>query len=135
LNLTIANSFIAERLALIGDAAHGVHPIAGQGLNAGLRDVAALAEVLIMATRRGEDIASSLVLERYQQWRRFDTATLAVATDAFNKLFSNDNSLLRIGRDLGMGVINSVPSLRRTFIREAAGLMGDLPKLMTGRVL
>lgn len=135
LNLTIANSFIAERLALIGDAAHGVHPIAGQGLNAGLRDVAALTEVLILAARRGEDIASSLVLERYQQWRRFDTATLAVATDAFNKLFSNDNPLLRMGRDLGMGVINSVPSLRRTFIREAAGLTGDLPKLMTGRAL
>jgi 2-octaprenyl-6-methoxyphenol hydroxylase len=135
LNLTIANSFIAERLALIGDAAHGVHPIAGQGLNAGLRDVAALAEVLILAARRGEDIASPLVLERYQQWRRFDTATLAIATDAFNKLFSNDNPILRLGRDLGMGVINSVPGLRRTFIREAAGLTGDLPKLMTGNAL
>ena len=135
LNLTIANSFIGERLALIGDAAHGVHPIAGQGLNAGLRDVAALAEVMIMATRRGEDIASPLVLERYQQWRRFDTATLAVATDTFNKLFSNDNPLLRMGRDLGMGLINSIPSLRRNFMREAAGLTGDLPKLMTGRAL
>ncbi len=135
LNLTIANSFIGERLALIGDAAHGVHPIAGQGLNAGLRDVAALAEVMTMAARRGEDIASPLVLERYQQWRRFDTATLAVATDTFNKLFSNDNPLLRMGRDLGMGLINSVPSLRRNFMREAAGLTGDLPKLMTGRAL
>lgn len=133
LSLTIANSFIAPRLALIGDAAHGVHPIAGQGLNAGLRDVAALAEVMIMAARRGEDIASPLVLERFQQWRRFDTATLAVATDAFNKLFSNDNPILRLGRDLGMGLINSVPSLRRSFMREAAGLTGDLPKLMTGR--
>lgn len=135
LNLTIANSFIGERLALIGDAAHGVHPIAGQGLNAGLRDVAALAEVMTMAARRGEDIASPLALERYQQWRRFDTATLAVATDTFNKLFSNDNPLLRMGRDLGMGLINSVPSLRRNFMREAAGLTGDLPKLMTGRAL
>ena len=135
LNLTIAQSFISERLALIGDAAHGVHPIAGQGLNAGLRDVAALAEVMILATRRGEDIASPLVLERYQQWRRFDTATLAVATDTFNKLFSNDNPILRAGRDLGMGLINSVPSLRRNFMREAAGLTGDLPKLMTGRTL
>jgi 2-octaprenyl-6-methoxyphenol hydroxylase len=135
LNLTIANSFIGERLALIGDAAHGVHPIAGQGLNAGLRDVAALAEVMIMAVRRGEDIASPLVLERYQQWRRFDTATLAVATDTFNRLFSNDNPILRMGRDLGMGLINSVPSLRRNFMREAAGLTGDLPKLMTGRAL
>lgn len=135
LNLTIANSFIGARLALIGDAAHGVHPIAGQGLNAGLRDVAALAEVMIMAVRRGEDIASPLVLERYQQWRRFDTATLAVATDTFNRLFSNDNPILRMGRDLGMGLINSVPSLRRNFMREAAGLTGDLPKLMTGRAL
>lgn len=135
LNLTIANSFIGERLALIGDAAHGMHPIAGQGLNAGLRDVAALAEVMILAQRRGEDIASQLVLERYQQWRRFDTATLAVATDTFNKLFSNDNPLLRMGRDLGMGLVNAVPGLRRSFIREAAGLTGDLPQLMTGKTL
>ncbi|WP_430540778.1 FAD-dependent monooxygenase [Planktotalea arctica] len=135
LNLTIANRFIDERLALIGDAAHGVHPIAGQGLNAGLRDVAALAEVMILAQRRGEDIASPFVLERYQQWRRFDTATLAIATDTFNKLFSNDNSLLRMGRDLGMGLVNAIPGLRRSFIREAAGLTGDLPKLMTGRAL
>ncbi|MGB7316377.1 MAG: FAD-dependent monooxygenase [Planktotalea sp.] len=135
LNLTIAERFIAERLALIGDAAHGMHPIAGQGLNAGLRDVAALAEVMILAMRRGEDIASPLVLERYQQWRRFDTTTLAAATDTFNRLFSNDNPFLRLGRDLGMGLINSVPSLRRNFIREAAGLTGDLPKLMTGRAL
>lgn len=135
LNLTIADSFIADRLALVGDAAHGMHPIAGQGLNAGLRDVAALAEVMILAKRRGEDIASPLVLERYQQWRRFDTTTLAAATDTFNKLFSNDNPILRLGRDLGMGLINSVPSLRRNFIREAAGLTGDLPKLMTGRAL
>ena len=135
LDLTIADSFIAQRLALIGDAAHGVHPIAGQGLNAGLRDVAALAEVMILAKRRGEDIASPLVLDRYQQWRRFDTMTLAVATDTFNRLFSNDNPLLRLGRDLGMGLVNSMPSLRRNFIREAAGLTGDLPKLMTGRPL
>ena len=135
LNLTIAESFIAERLALIGDAAHGVHPIAGQGLNAGLRDVAALAEVMILAARRGEDIASPLVLERYEQWRRFDTTTLAIATDTFNKLFSNDNPILRMGRDLGMGLVNAIPSVRRNVMREAAGLTGDLPKLMTGRPL
>ncbi len=133
LNLTIANSFVAPRMALVGDAAHGMHPIAGQGLNAGLRDVAALAEVLTEAKRRGEVIASPLVLERYQQWRRFDTATLASATDAFNRLFSNDNPLLRLGRDLGMGLINSVPSLRRNFMREAAGLTGDLPRLLQGK--
>lgn len=135
LNLTIANSFVAERVALIGDAAHGVHPIAGQGLNAGLKDVAALAEVLTLAARRGEDFASTQVLERYQEWRRFDTTTLAIATDTFNKLFSNDNPYLRAGRDIGMGIVNAIPGLRRSFIREAAGLTGDMPRLMTGRPL
>ena len=133
LNLTIANSFITDRLALVGDAAHGMHPIAGQGLNAGLRDVGALAEVLTLAGRRGEDFGSTLVLERYQEWRRFDTAALAMATDVFNRLFSNDNPLLRIGRDIGMGVVGSLPGLRRGFVREAAGLTGDLPKLLQGR--
>jgi len=135
LNLTLANSLIGSRLALVGDAAHGVHPIAGQGLNAGLRDVAALAEVLTTAKRRGLDIGSPLVLEEYQQWRRFDTTTLALATDSFNRLFSNDNTLVRTVRDLGMGVVNALPSLRRGFIREAAGLTGDLPKLMQGKRL
>ncbi|CUH63362.1 2-octaprenyl-6-methoxyphenol hydroxylase [Thalassovita gelatinovora] len=130
LNLTVANSFVGDRLALIGDAAHGMHPIAGQGLNAGLRDVGALAQVLTEARRRGEDIASSLVLDRYQEWRRFDTATLALTTDLTNRLFSNDNPLLRATRDIGMGVINALPPLRRNFIREAAGLTGDLPELM-----
>ncbi|APX23375.1 MULTISPECIES: FAD-dependent monooxygenase [Salipiger] len=132
LNLTLANAFVAERLALVGDAAHGMHPIAGQGLNAGLRDVAALADVLGHAVRRGEDFASPLVLERYQQWRRFDTASLAAATDLFNRLFSNDNPLLRLGRDLGMAAVNALPGLRRGFIREAAGISGDLPELMRG---
>jgi 2-octaprenyl-6-methoxyphenol hydroxylase len=130
LNLTLANAFTAERVALIGDAAHGVHPIAGQGLNAGLRDIAALAEVLGEARRRGEDIGAAPVLTRYAQWRRFDVATLAFATDAFNKLFSNDNPLLRAARDLGMGAVNAIPALRRGFIREAAGLTGDVPRLM-----
>ncbi|RXV66746.1 2-octaprenyl-6-methoxyphenyl hydroxylase [Roseovarius sp. A46] len=130
LSLTVAQSFIAPRLALVGDAAHGMHPIAGQGLNAGLRDVAALAQVLTEAARRGEDIAAADVLRRYQQWRRFDTATLAMATDLTNRLFSNDNPLLRAARDLGMGAIGHMPALRRGFIREAAGLTGDLPALM-----
>lgn len=133
LNLTLANSFVGDRMALIGDAAHGMHPIAGQGLNAGLRDVGALAEVLTGATRRGEDFGSSFVLDRYQQWRRFDTATLAAATDVFNRLFSNDNPVLRLGRNLGMGVVGSLPGLRRNFVREAAGLTGDLPKLLQGK--
>ncbi|MDZ7709142.1 MAG: FAD-dependent monooxygenase [Roseovarius sp.] len=132
LSLTVANAFIAPRLALVGDAAHGMHPIAGQGLNAGLRDVAALAQVMDDATRRGEDIAAADVLARYQQWRRFDTATLAMATDLTNRLFSNDNPLLRAARDLGMGAISHLPALRRGFIREAAGLTGDLPALMKG---
>ena len=135
LNLTLAQSFVGERLALVGDAAHGMHPIAGQGLNAGFRDIAALAEVLADAARRGEDIGSPMVLPRYAEWRRFDTATLAAATDAFNRLFSNDNPLLRMGRDLGMGLVNAVPALRRGFIREAAGLNGDLPRLMQGKVV
>ena len=132
LGLSLAHTFIANRVALIGDAAHGVHPIAGQGLNAGLRDVAALAQVLSEARARGEDIGGAQALARYQQWRRFDTATLALATDTFNKLFSNDNPLLRVARDIGMGLINGAPTLRRSFIREAAGLSGDLPKLMQG---
>lgn len=132
LSLTVANSFVADRLALIGDAAHGMHPIAGQGLNAGLRDVAALAQVMTEAARRGEDIAAPDVLARYQQWRRFDTATLAMATDLTNRLFSNDNPLLRAARDLGMGALGHMPRLRRGFIREAAGLTGDLPELMKG---
>jgi 2-octaprenyl-6-methoxyphenol hydroxylase len=135
LNLTVANSFVGDRLALIGDAAHGMHPIAGQGLNAGLRDVAALAEVLTQAGRRGEDFGSSLVLGRYQQWRRFDTATLVAATDVFNRLFSNDNPILRAGRDLGMGILGSLPGLRRGFVREAAGLTGDLPRLLQGKAI
>ena len=135
LNLTIANSFVADRLALVGDAAHGMHPIAGQGLNAGLRDVGALAQVLTEAGRRGEDCGSSLVLERYQQWRRFDTATLVAATDVFNRLFSNNNPILRLGRDIGMGVVGAFPGLRRSFVREAAGLTGEQPKLLQGKPL
>jgi len=130
LGLTLANAFVADRLALVGNAAHGMHPIAGQGLNAGLRDVAALAHVLSHAQRRGEEVASAAVLARYQQWRRFDTATLATATDLFNRLFSNDNPLLRLGRDLGMSLVQRLPDLRRGFLREAAGLTGDLPDLM-----
>lgn len=132
LRLSLANSFIAPRVVLVGDAAHGLHPIAGQGLNFGLRDVAALAEVLTLAARRGEDIAAPLVLTRYQEWRRFDTVMMALGTDGVNRLFSNDNALLRSARDLGMGLVNRIPTLRRRFIREAAGLSGDLPRLLRG---
>ena len=130
LGMMIAKSYIAPNVALIGDAAHGVHPIAGQGLNAGLRDVAALIQVLSEAKQRGEDFASQPVLARYQLWRRFDATALAVATDGFNHLFSNDNPILRLGRDLGMGMLNAMPKVRRGILREAAGLTGDLPDLM-----
>ena len=130
LGMMIAKNYIAPNVALIGDAAHGVHPIAGQGLNAGLRDVAALIQVLSEAKKRGEDFASQPVLARYQLWRRFDATALAVATDGFNRLFSNDNPILRLGRDLGMGMVNALPKVRRGILREAAGLTGDLPDLM-----
>ena len=135
LSLSLALNLVADRVALIGDAAHGVHPIAGQGLNAGMRDIAALAEVIIDATRRGEDIGSPNVLGRYEQWRRFDNTTLAIATDTFNRLFSNDNAGLRGLRNIGMGMVNAIPGLRRSFIREAAGLTGTLPRLMQGKPL
>lgn len=133
LSLSLAERFIAPRVALAGDAAHGVHPIAGQGLNLGLRDVGALAEVLITSARRGEDIGSAVVLEEYQRWRRFDSTALALGMDAVNRLFSNDNPVLRLGRDLGLGLVNSLPGLRRRFIRQAAGLQGDLPRLLAGK--
>jgi 2-octaprenyl-6-methoxyphenol hydroxylase len=135
LGLSLANSLIAPRVALVGDAGHGIHPIAGQGLNLGFRDVGALAEVLTLARRRGEDIGAPDVLGRYQSWRRFDTAALALATDGFNRLFSNDIPILRAGRDLGLGLVNALPGLRRAFIREAAGLSGDVPKLLQGRAV
>lgn len=132
LRLTVAEDFIAPRLALVGDAAHGVHPIAGQGLNLGLRDVAALAEVLIDAHRRGEDFAALDVLERYQEWRRFDTVRLALGMDMVNRLFSNGNPVLGAIRGLGLGAVNALPHLRRLFIREAAGLNAAEPRLMQG---
>ena len=135
LALALAEDYVAPRLALVGDAAHGVHPIAGQGLNLGLRDVAALAEVLADARRRGEDVGAPDVLLRYRRWRRFDATTLALGMDAVNRLFSNDLPGLRLARDLGMAAVGRLPGLRRAFIREAAGLTGDLPRLLAGRAL
>ena len=135
LELSLTANMIAARVALVGDAAHAVHPIAGQGLNAGLKDVAALAEVLTDAKRRGEDIGAEDVLARYQRWRRFDIATLALTTDAFNRLFSNDSPILRLGRGLGLDLVGKLPGLRRGFIREAAGLTGERPRLAQGRPL
>jgi 2-octaprenyl-6-methoxyphenol hydroxylase len=135
LSLSLADSYVAPRLALVGDAAHGVHPLAGQGLNLGLRDVAALAEVLVQAKRRGEDIGALDVLQRYQSWRRFDTTAMALGMDGINRLFSNDNPVLRGLRDLGLGLVNATPGLRRGFMRQAAGLSGAPPKLLTGQAL
>jgi 2-octaprenyl-6-methoxyphenol hydroxylase len=135
LGLSLADSFIAKRTVLVGDSAHGIHPLAGQGLNLGLKDIAALTEVLALAKRRGENFSSKQVLERYQKWRRFDTSAMAVATDSINKLFSNDNIILRSMRDIGLGSVNATPHLRRSFMRHAAGLSGDLPKLLQGQII
>ncbi|MFO1106529.1 MAG: FAD-dependent monooxygenase [Amaricoccus sp.] len=132
LGLSLAASLTGPRLALVGDAAHGIHPLAGQGLNLGLRDVAALAETLAGAHRRGLDLGAPDGLAAYARWRRTDIALLAGVTDGVNRLFSTDNPLLRLGRDLGLGLVNRLPSLRRTLIREAAGLSGDLPVLLRG---
>jgi 2-octaprenyl-6-methoxyphenol hydroxylase len=136
LNLTLAERYVAPRVALVGDAAHGVHPVAGQGLNLGLRDVAALAEVLVVARRRGEDIGADLVLARYQDWRRPDATLLALGMDGVNMLFSNGNPLLRAAREIGMGLVDALPPLRRGFMRQAAGLsLRPMPRLLTGRRL
>jgi len=135
LGLSLADSFIAKRTVLVGDSAHGIHPLAGQGLNLGLKDIAALTEVLALAKRRGENFSSKQVLERYQKWRRFDTSVMAVATDSINKIFSNDNIILRSMRDIGLGSVNATPQLRRSFMRHAAGLSGDLPKLLQGQII
>jgi len=135
LGLWVARAFVADRLALVGDAAHVIHPIAGQGLNLGLRDVAALAEVMVDAARLGRDIAARDVLDRYQRWRRFDTMTMGIATDGLNRLFSNRSDVLRLVRDVGLGIVDRLPLVKDFFIREAAGLTGQVPKLLRGEAL
>jgi 2-octaprenyl-6-methoxyphenol hydroxylase len=130
LELSIADRFIDERLALIGDAAHSVHPIAGQGLNAGFKDIAVLAHIIQDAHHRGEDLGSLGVLKRYEEWRRFDSAQLAYSTDLFNKLFSNENEALRLARNIGLKLLDSIPVAKRNIIKEAAGITGELPRLM-----
>jgi 2-octaprenyl-6-methoxyphenol hydroxylase len=135
LSYFVARSFIAERMALIGDAAHVIHPIAGQGLNLGLKDVAALAEVVVDAARLGIDLGQADVLERYQRWRRFDTMAMGLATNSLNFLFSNQSTLLRTVRDIGLGLVDRTPPLKNLFIRQAAGLAGEVPRLLKGEAL
>ncbi|HWA42025.1 MAG TPA: UbiH/UbiF/VisC/COQ6 family ubiquinone biosynthesis hydroxylase [Hypericibacter adhaerens] len=135
LRLQHAARYVGERLALVGDAAHAIHPIAGQGLNLGLRDVAALAETLVDAHRLGLDIGLGEPLERYERWRRFDNLMLMAATDILNRLFSNDLPPVRLARDVGLGIVNRVPPLKRLFMRHAMGLVGDLPRLIRGERL
>jgi 2-octaprenyl-6-methoxyphenol hydroxylase len=135
LGLSVARAFVAERIALVGDAAHVIHPIAGQGLNMGLKDVAALAETIVDAARLGLDPGSPVTLDRYQRWRRFDTTAMGVATDGLNRLFSNRSDALRVVRDVGLGLVDRLPALKQLFIREAAGLVGEVPKLLKGEAL
>ncbi len=135
LSLQFAESYTAPRLALAGDAAHGMHPIAGQGFNMGLRDVAVLAEVLADAKRSGEDLGGAAVLKRYERWRRFDNTLMLAMTDMLTKLFSNDNRPLKLARDIGLAAVNEVPPLKKLFMRHAMGAVGELPKLMRGEPL
>ncbi len=135
LTLVHAERYVDHRLALLGDAAHAIHPIAGQGLNLGLRDVAALAETIVDAQRLGLDIGDGLALERYQRWRRFDNLVLMAVTDGMNRLFSNDIAPVRLARDLGMAAVNRLPPLKRLFMRHAMGMVGDLPRLARGERL
>jgi 2-octaprenyl-6-methoxyphenol hydroxylase len=132
LRFHLARGFVKPRFALAGDSAHAIHPIAGQGLNLGLKDVAALAETLLDAARLGRDIGALDVLKRYERWRRFDSVTLAAGTDALNRLFSNDSKLLRPLRDLGLGVVDAIGPARRFFMRHAGGDVGKLPRLLKG---
>ena len=135
LSLQLADRLTAPRAVLLGDAAHGIHPIAGQGLNLGLKGAAALAEVLVEAARLGEDIGSELVLERYARWRNFDNVMLAAATDVFTRLFSNNNPVLRLARGVGMSAVNQIGPARRFFMEDAGGATGDLPRLLRGEAL
>lgn len=135
LHLSLAHEYAAPRLALLGDAAHAVHPIAGQGLNLGVRDAAALAEVLGEAAARGEDIGSLSVLRRYQSWRRFDSTAFALGMDALNLLFSNDSGPVRLIRDLGIAAVNKAPRLKGAFMAMASGVAGETPKLLRGERL
>lgn len=133
--LTLAREFVTPRFALAGDAAHGIHPISGQGLNLGFRDVAALAEVIVETVRLGLDIGAMSALERYQRWRRFETVRMGITTDILNRMFSNDSTPLRALRDFGLGVVDRLPFMKNYFISEAAGLAKGSPRLLLGEAL
>ena len=133
--LELAEAMVAPRVALVGDSAHGIHPIAGQGLNLGLKDCAALAQVLVEAARLGEDLGSDVVLARYARWRSSDNVAVAAATDLFDRLFSNDLAPVRLLRGAGLALVNRIGPARRFFMQEAGGAVGDLPKLLRGEAL
>lgn len=135
LSMHLARSYVGSRFALIGDAAHGVHPLAGQGLNLAFRDVAALVEVVSDSVRLGFDAGNAEALARYQRWRRFDSLLSTAAFDALNRLFASDSTLLRAGRDVGLGIVDRIPALKRFFVGEAAGLTGELPRLLRGEAV
>ncbi|GAB6052694.1 UbiH/UbiF/VisC/COQ6 family ubiquinone biosynthesis hydroxylase [Magnetospira thiophila] len=135
LSLQYAHRDTDRRLALVADAAHGMHPIAGQGLNMGLRDVAALAEVVVDAHRLGQDIGAPDVLAAYARWRRFDNTMMLALTDGLNRLFSNNIPPLRMARDMGLAVVDRIPPLKKFFMRHAMGLVGDLPRMLKGEPL
>ena len=135
LGLTHANHYAAPRLALAGDAAHAIHPLAGQGFNLGVRDVAVLAELIVDRARLGLDIGAPDLLAHYERWRRFDTMSLIAVTDGLNRLFSNDIAALRLARDLGLAAVNRMPRLKRLFMRHAMGAVGELPRLARGEPL
>jgi 2-octaprenyl-6-methoxyphenol hydroxylase len=135
LGLTLARDFVRARFALAGDAAHGIHPIAGQGLNLGFKDAAALAETVVEADRLGQDIGALDVLQRYERWRRFDTVQMGITTDVLNRMFSNDIGPLRAVRDLGLGMVERMPRLKDFFIRQASGLSPQSPRLLQGEAI
>jgi 2-octaprenyl-6-methoxyphenol hydroxylase len=135
LALQMARTFIKERLVLVGDAAHTIHPVAGQGLNLGYRDVEALAETVIEAHRLGLDIGAVTTLERYQRWRRFDTLEMGLVTDGLTRLFANDYPLLRLVRDVGLGIVDRLPELKRMFMAEASGATASAPRLLRGEAI
>jgi 2-octaprenyl-6-methoxyphenol hydroxylase len=134
LGLQVARRFVGDRVALIGDAAHVVHPLAGQGLNLGFRDVAALAECIVAAARQGDDLGGPAALERYEQWRRFDTLAMLAATEGLGRLFRLDLAPVRLARDIGLGLVDKAPRLKQAITRAAGGLAGEVPRLLRGEL-